>query len=112
MTIQELCEISHAIAKDKGWWDLERPIGDIFANFHAEISEAWEEFRTLGMDPNWFIYYNDGSEKPEGIAVELADVLIRIADFVAKFNLPIEEALEQKGRYNATRPYRHGGKKA
>lgn len=50
--------------------------------------------------------------KPEGIAVEFADVLIRIADWCGKHNIPLEEALRAKMVYNKTRPHRHGGKLA
>lgn len=49
--------------------------------------------------------------KPIGIAVELADVLIRIADTCGRYNIPLEEALKLKLAYNKTRPHRHGGKK-
>lgn len=136
LTIAELIQESHQTAVNKGWWDGgERPVGDQFANFHAEISEAWEEFRKYGTDPAWFIYHfrqteEDGSGyqmplhiskedgistdglKPEGLAVELADLFIRVADTCAQYGIPLETALRMKLAYNRTRPYRHGNKKA
>ena len=51
------------------------------------------------------------SKKPEGVAVELADAIIRILDYCAFAGIDIEKALEIKHEYNKSRPYRHGGKK-
>jgi NTP pyrophosphatase (non-canonical NTP hydrolase) len=108
LDLHYLIEKSHATAVDKGWWDKERSAGDIFANIHAEVSEAWECYR---IGDAWDSIYFD-NEKPEGIAVELADVLIRIFDLCAAKNIPLEEALCVKMVYNTKRPYRHGNKLA
>lgn len=127
LTLAELMQRSHEYAVEKGWWEEEsRPFADQLANYHAEISEAWEEYRKHGMEPDKFIYHNylpaaihdDGYShaqkipKPEGIAVELADLLIRVADTCQRYNIPLERAIREKMAYNKTRPYRHGGKKA
>ena len=119
--IDVLCSRSHDVALEKGWWANEetnpRSIGDQFANFHAEVSEAWEEYRKYGMDNAWFQYYNmsdDGTvnPKPEGLAVELADLLIRVADTCDRYGIDLAGAIIDKMRYNGTRSFRHGGKKA
>lgn len=89
---------------------------------HSELSEALEEYRNLGKYQETLqeIYFSGKStinheitsnHKPEGIAVELADVLIRIFDTCGRYNIPLEEALRLKLDYNKTRPHRHGGKK-
>lgn len=102
----------HQWAKSKGWWDdPNRSFGEQMANFHAELSEAWEEFREHGLDPESFIYHGDDG-KPEGLAVELADCLIRIFDTCGRYDFPLAEALVTKLEYNKNRPYRHGNKKA
>lgn len=49
--------------------------------------------------------------KPEGIPIEFADTIIRVLDICGFYGIDIEEALRVKAQYNATRPYRHGGKK-
>ena len=51
------------------------------------------------------------SKKPEGIAAELADVIIRVLDYCAYAGIDIENVLKVKHEYNKSRPYRHGGKK-
>lgn len=78
---QSLVPVAHKIAVDKGWWQDgidKRPIEEIIANYHAEVSEAWEEYRA-GRMKTW---YAADSAKPEGFWVEIADLLIRIADAV------------------------------
>ena len=110
MTIEELLKESHRTAGQKGWWEKERPFGDQVANFHGEVSEAWEEYRKFGLDPAKFLYFIDG--KPEGIAAELADVFICIADTCEHYGIDLTEAIRVKLEYNKTRPYRHGNKLA
>ncbi len=111
--IRILMSKSHRTACDKGWWDDgELSLGDQFANFHSELSEAWEEIRN--GEPLGRIYFNDtptAGPKPEGVAVEFADLLIRVFDTCEKYNIPLVEALNEKMAYNERRSYRHGGKK-
>lgn len=110
MTLQGLIDESHGTAVEKGWWDNpDRSFGEIVALFHTEVSEAFEEYRAgHALDE---IYYGE-SGKPEGVPIELADLLIRIADFAGHYGVPLEDALRLKLAYNRTRPYRHGGKRA
>ena len=113
LTITKLIEESHGTAKEKGWWDEgpdnDRSFGTTLALMHSELSEALEEYRN-GKALNEIWYQDNG--KPEGIPVELADVIIRICDNAGKYDMPLLRALTEKLAYNKTRPYRHGGKKA
>lgn len=109
MSIDELITKSHNMAVEKGWWEQPREFGTQIALMHSELSEALEEFRVHGMDPSYFIYEGEKG-KPEGIAVEFADVLIRIFDTCGKYNIPLSEALFTKMFFNAQRPHRHGNK--
>lgn len=83
ITFGQLIKDVHKNAKDHGWWDEQRSTSEIYALIHSEISEAVEEFRN-GNAIDYVYYREDG--KPEGIAVELADVIIRIFDLWGKFD--------------------------
>lgn len=107
MNIEELQKDIHENAKAHGWWDEERTFGELIALCHSELSEALEEYRN-GRDMTEG-YLNKG--KPEGIPVELADVVIRIMDMCEHYGIDLESAILEKHRYNLTRPYKHGGKK-
>ena len=113
ITIGELCAEAHETAKSKGWWEEDLPgldFGMKMALLHSEVSEALEEYRDGHSLSE--IYYRESDGKPEGIPVELADVIIRICDLVGKHDLPLLRALREKLAFNKTRPHRHGGKLA
>jgi hypothetical protein len=102
--INELAKAIHENAVAHGWWEEQRSLGDIIALIHTELSEAFEEFR----NKKGYLYYEDG--KPEGIAVELIDAVIRIFDFLYHQGIDIDKILLEKHEFNKTRPYKHGGK--
>src|SRR5579875_111735 len=54
----------------------------------------------------------DGTlNKPVGMPSELADVIVRVLHFCGKHGVPIGHAVREKMLYNASRPFKHGGKK-
>lgn len=120
LTIQELMDDSWDHAEKKGFHSKNKTFAEDCALFHSEISEAFEEFRN-GHAPDE-IYYPEGIEKhveidgkivqhkPEGVPIELADVIIRIADVCKTHGIDLEQALNIKAAYNKTRPHLHGGK--
>jgi len=109
MDFSEIMRLVHTNSKDKGWWEKEKWFGDECSLYHSEISEAFEEFRKGKALKE--IYTNpEKPNKPEGIAIELADVIIRIMDFCQGKGIDLEEALLIKHEYNKIREFRHGGK--
>lgn len=106
----------HRTAVEHGWWqsDRIRTFGDLIALCHSELSEALEAYRDTGdlglEEASAAPLHADGLNKPEGIDVELADVVIRIMDMCGWYGINLENAIKVKMAYNKTRPMRHGGK--
>lgn len=103
--INEWAEEIHDNSKKHGWWDEPRSLAEIVALCHSELSEAVEEYRA-GRPLVWT--GEDG--KPEGIAIEMADCLIRILDWFGHEGLNPDEIVRLKMDYNKGRPYKHGKK--
>lgn len=134
-----LSVLRHAVALnnfEKGWRtpDAEpRQFTEMTSLLHSEVTEAFEACRN--REPVLWYEYPNGIKseansrlpydqvmigdsapdefvlgKPQGVASELADVIIRVLDWADEHNLPLIEAVLQKHAYNQTRAYRHGGK--
>lgn len=104
MELQTLLDHSAQTAKSKGF-DPSFP--EFIALTHSELSEALEEFRANRTLTE--VYFSAGG-KPEGIPVELADAVIRIAHFCGVHQIDLVGALETKLKFNSTRPFKHGKK--
>ena len=103
--INEFAREVHENSVRHGWWEDKRNLPEIIALCHSELSEALEAYRN-GEEMVWM-----NGDKPDGIAVEMCDCIIRILDYLAEENIDIDFVLGAKHGYNLTRPYKHGGKR-
>lgn len=93
--LEQLVDTCHGAAKVAGWHDHPREKGTMLALIHSEISEALEHERKDTMD--------DHLPHRKGAEVELADAVIRIADYCGKFGYDLAGAVVEKISYNAHR---------
>ena len=131
-TLTEWTKEIYENAKEHGWYDEPVELPEAIALIHSELSEALAEYRMKRPD----IYYEcKGSgepcskdrglmcadddicqekglkgDAPEGVAIELADAIMRILSYCGYAGIDIEKAISIKHKYNRKRPYRHGGK--
>lgn len=122
MTISEIVERAHQNAVKHGFWDPGPEFGSAMALIHSELSEALEEMRAGNKirpgNPVPMVYYSGGGYvasaptkcclKPEGVAIELADAVIRIADLCGHMGIDLDAAITLKMEYNEGRPFKHG----
>lgn len=87
MTIEELCKRSYDVAVAKGWHEQKRSFDEVIALFHSEVSEALECYRDPEHELGDIWFSEEG--KPEGITIELADLLIRIGDTAVDMGIPV-----------------------
>lgn len=94
--------------KAHGFRDVNTMPTDFVALIHSEVSEILEEFRK-GKDATE-VYYRESDGKPEGVPMELADVVIRCFDMADFYGIDLERMILEKHEFNKSRPYLHGKK--
>ena len=92
-SLNELAQICHSIAVEKGFWEKERNIGEALMLIVTELAEAMEAHRI---------------QDKENFKEEIADSFIRLLDLCGGLNIDIEAEIEKKSNKNKTRPYKHG----
>jgi NTP pyrophosphatase (non-canonical NTP hydrolase) len=92
-SLNELAQLCHSIAVEKGFWDEKRNIGEALMLIVTELAEAMEAHRRQ----------DDANFKEE-----LADTFIRLLDLCGGLKIDIEDEIYQKSLRNKARPYKHG----
>lgn len=123
MTIKEFMTKVHATAVAKGWWERDevgglrpRNVAEMLALMHSEVAEALEIHRMpeRKLSDLWMTETASGGSvsdeelawlvsgkrpegtvesKPEGFMVEIADLMIRIADTCEAMAIPLDVVL-------------------
>lgn len=120
--INDLAKEIHENAKNKGFYDEKKNIGEMLCLIHSEVSESLEADRkgnfcnvhnlygTLGwvneeqFKTSFKEYVKDTFED------ELADIMIRVMDLAKYKNIDLEAHIKAKMRYNSLREHKHGKK--
>lgn len=92
-TIKALTKLCHKIAKEKGFWDEKRNLGEMLMLIVTELSEAMEAHRL---------------QDKENFNEEIADTFIRLFDLCGGLKINIEKEVKKKMLKNKKRPYKHG----
>lgn len=92
-SVADMCELCHAVAKSKGFWDQERNVGEALMLVVTELAEAMEAHR---------------KQDKANFNEELADTFIRLFDLCGGMGIDIEAEIMKKCEKNKTRPYKHG----
>jgi NTP pyrophosphatase (non-canonical NTP hydrolase) len=92
-SINELAKLCHSIAKEKGFWETERNVGEALMLIVTELAEAMEGHR---------------KQDHANFREELADAFIRLLDLCGGLGIDIEEEIYKKSLKNKNRPYKHG----
>jgi len=97
-TISERVEECHKIAKEKGFWDQDRNVGEMLMLIVSELGEAIEAHRKGDR----------GLLKKDTFEDELADTAIRLFDMCGGLKIDLEKQIEWKMSFNRTREAKHG----
>lgn len=76
LNLNEFARQVHENAKKHGFWESKISDSELCCWLHAELAEAYEEYR-------WHrpMIWHDATGKPQGVAVELIDVCLMILDY-------------------------------
>lgn len=128
-----LMNIVSEVEEAHRFWRKGRDLSQVWREIHAEAGQI--QFERLSVTPDgryniWWtprqlhpavftqdewmkVVENMGiTPEPNGIPVELIDVIIRALDTLAMIGVDIDGIMAEKMAYNATRPYRHGDLKS
>ena len=128
MDLKEVSKQIHENARNKGFWDEDRNLGEMLILIVGEVSEAMEADRKdhyanrKGFEADmegWSEEFGDYERKfkaafdlsiKDSFEDELADTMIRIMDLAYSKDIDLEWHIKMKMRYNEAREHMHGKK--
>jgi len=122
--MNELAKLIHQNAKEKGFFDKEKNIGEMLCLIHSEVSEALEADRNdnycsldeskmnvlMGWVDDKDFEHNYKCFVKGSFEEEMADIIIRVLDLCAFKRIDIDRHVRAKMRYNSMRKKYHGKK--
>lgn len=135
--LNKLARDINRTAKEHGFWEADRNVGEMLMLVTSELAEAMEEHRAgkpdhyhmigdqrvyranagCGADwstsPGGLVFGADATwtgvrAKPEGFVVEVVDAVVRCLDILHSRGVDIDAIVAEKMAYNDSRPYKHG----
>jgi len=97
-SISEWIEECHSCAREKGFWERERNVGEMLMLIVSELGEAVEAHRTG----------SHGLMKKDTFEDELADTAIRLFDLCGGLGIDLEKQIDWKMSFNRSREKKHG----
>lgn len=125
MNIDELVKECHKTAKEKGFWNGQRNIGELLMLITSELSEALEADRKGRFaDLETFENCVNAHEEDKSCCIkksferfmkdtfedEIADTFIRLFDLCGGLDIDIEKHIKYKMEFNKNREKLHGKK--
>lgn len=99
-SITEWLAECHSTAREKGFWDQERNVGEALMLIVSELGEAIEAHRKGRF----------GIHEKDTFEDELADTAIRLFDLCGGLDIDLEKQISWKLSFNKTRDRLHGKK--
>jgi NTP pyrophosphatase (non-canonical NTP hydrolase) len=117
--INKLAKEIHQNARNKGFHDEDKNIGEMLCLIHSEVSEALEADRENIYSNCDISTYSDFDESfiewfkkhvKDSFEDELADIMIRVMDLAESKGINLEDHIKAKMKYNSLREHKHGKK--
>lgn len=97
-TVTDWIRECHKVAREKGFWEKDRNVGEMLMLIVSELGEAIEAHRTGAF----------GIGKKDSFEDEIADTVIRLFDLCGGLEINLERQMEWKMAFNKNREVRHG----
>lgn len=122
--INNLAKEVHQNAKNKGFFDSEKNIGEMLMLIVTEVSEACEADRkdnyfnrgvlkideVMDIEGETAFMWKFSNHVKDTFEDELADIMIRVMDLAEFKGINLEKHIKAKMRHNSNREHKHGKK--